>query len=188
MLHFHPLVIYRRQVLKQADVVLAMYLRGEHFTTDQKRRNFDYYDPMTTGDSSLSACVQSIVAAVVGRSGLAADYFDQSLYLDLANTHGNTPDGVHVANAGGVWAACVQGFAGMIDTGSHLEFHPRLPDGWTSMSFRLLRHGSRVQVTLDADGATVEVLDGQPVPIRVALDGDRSTDVEAGDSVRIPVP
>ncbi len=115
LLHFHPLVIYRHQVLKQADVVLAMFLRGKHFPEEQKRRNFDYYDPLTTGDSSLSACVQSIVAADVGYDDLAFDYFNQSLYLDLADTHGNTCDGVHVANAGGVWAAVVYGFAGMID-------------------------------------------------------------------------
>ena len=97
LLHFHPLVIYRHQVLKQADVVLAMFLRRKHFTTEQRRRNFDYYDPLTTGDSSLSACVQSIVAADVGYEHRAADYFNQSLYLDLADTHGNTSDGVHIS-------------------------------------------------------------------------------------------
>ena len=105
LLHFHPLVIYRHQVLKQADVVLAMFLRGEHFDVEQKRRNFDYYDPITTGDSSLSACVQSIVAAEVGYDDLALDYFHQSLYLDLGDTHDNTADGVHIANP----AACGRG-------------------------------------------------------------------------------
>ena len=149
LLHFHPLVIYRHQVLKQADVVLAMYLRGEHFDVDQKRRNFDYYDPITTGDSSLSACVQSIVAAEVGYDDLALDYFNQSLYLDLADTHGNTSDGAHIANAGGVWAGLVYGFAGLIDTGDHLEFRPRMPGAWSAMTFRLRRHGSSLRVTID---------------------------------------
>ena len=101
LLNFHPLVIYRHQVLKQADVVLAMFLRGDQFDLEQKRRNFEYYDPITTGDSSLSACVQAIVAAEVGHREPAWRYFLHSLYLDLVDTHGNTVDGVHVANAGG---------------------------------------------------------------------------------------
>jgi alpha,alpha-trehalose phosphorylase len=182
LLHFHPLVIYRHQVLKQADVVLAMFLRGQHFSTDQKRRNFDYYDPITTGDSSLSACVQSIVAGEVGHADLATEYFDQALYLDLANTQGNTADGVHIANAGGVWAGLVYGFAGLVDRGDHLRFHPRLPERWTSMRFRLKRHDSDLTVELDADGATVEVLSGNAVPIR--SEGE-IVSVESGDSIRI---
>ena len=104
LLHYHPLVIYRFQVLKQADVVLAMYLRSERFTREEKRRDFDYYDPITTNDSSLSACVQAIVAAEVGHDSLAFDYFRHALFLDLCNLHGNTPDGVHIASCGGVWA------------------------------------------------------------------------------------
>ncbi len=182
LLHFHPLVIYRHQVLKQADVVLAMFLRGEHFPTDQKRRNFDYYDPMTTGDSSLSACVQSIVASEVGHHDLAFDYFEQSLYLDLADTHGNTADGVHIANAGGVWAALVRGFAGLSDTGDHLRFTPRLPNAWSSMTISLQRHGSDIVVSVDADGATVTVTSGTPVPVEIA---GTLTLVDVGDSVRI---
>jgi alpha,alpha-trehalose phosphorylase len=198
LLHFHPLVIYRHQVLKQADVVLAMYLRTEHFTLDQKRRNFDYYDPITTGDSSLSACVQSIAASQVGYDDLAHDYFEQSLYLDLANTHGNTADGVHIANAGGIWAALVHGFAGLVDNGNDLSFEPRLPEAWTGMTFRLLRHGASLCVDVDRDGATVTVEStvepvvgaddgGTPlvhrVPIRT-LEGVRG--LAAGESLRIP--
>ena len=102
LLHFHPLVIYRHQVLKQADVVLAMVLRSDQFPLDQKRRNFDYYDPITTGDSSLSACVQAMAAAQIGYDELAVDYFREALFVDLADTHGNASDGVHVASCGGV--------------------------------------------------------------------------------------
>jgi alpha,alpha-trehalose phosphorylase len=182
LLHYHPLVIYRHQVLKQADVVLAMFLRSPHFGKDLKRRNFDYYDPITTGDSSLSACVQSIVASEVGHDDLAYEYFDQALYLDLADVHGNTVDGTHIANCGGVWAALVHGFAGMVDTGDHLRFEPRLPAKWTAMSFRLRRHASIIKVDLDADGATICVIDGPPVPVRV---GDDTVAVEAGRSIEI---
>ena len=164
--HYHPLVIYRHQVLKQADVVLAMFLRAERFPVDQKRRNFDFYDPITTGDSSLSSCVQAVVAAEVGYDELAIEYFTRSLYLDLCDSHGNTAEGVHVANAGGVWAGIVNGFAGMVEQGDHLEFSPKLPASWDAVTFHLLRHGSRLRVELDADGLTLTVLDGAGVPVR----------------------
>ena len=100
-------MIYRFQVLKQADVVLALFLQGEHFTAEQKRADFEYYDPITTGDSTLSAVVQSIIAAEVGYNDLALRYFFDGLFVDLADLHRNTADGVHVASTGGVWSALV---------------------------------------------------------------------------------
>jgi alpha,alpha-trehalose phosphorylase len=170
LLHYHPLVIYRHQVLKQADVVLAMFLRAERFPIDQKRRNFDFYDPITTGDSSLSSCVQAVVAAEVGYDELALEYFTRSLYLDLCNSHGNTSEGVHVANAGGVWAGIVNGFAGMVEQGNHLVFSPRLPSDWEGVTFRLRRHDSTLQVDLDPDGLTLTALTGSGVPVLVGDD------------------
>jgi len=170
LLHYHPLVIYRHQVLKQADVVLAMFLRSERFPIEQKRRNFDFYDPITTGDSSLSSCVQAVVAAEVGYEDLALEYFTRSLYLDLCDSHGNTADGVHVANAGGVWAGIVHGFAGMVEQGNHLEFAPRLPSSWDGLGFRLQRHGSTLQVDVDPEGLTLTVLAGSGVPVQVGDD------------------
>ncbi|MGA9276923.1 glycoside hydrolase family 65 protein [Ilumatobacter sp.] len=165
LLHFHPLVIYRHQVLKQADVVLAMYLRSQHFTAEQKRRNFDFYDPITTGDSSLSACVQGIVAAQVGRDELAHDYFRRALYLDICDVHGNTADGVHIANCGGVWAGIVHGFAGMTEDGTALAFAPRLPANLDSVRFRIHRHGSTMQVALTPAGCELTHVDGIGVSI-----------------------
>lgn len=182
LLHFHPLVIYRHQVLKQADVVLAMFLRSPHFPMEQKRQNFEYYDPITTGDSSLSACVQAAVAAEVGHADLAFKYFEQALYLDLADTHGNTADGVHIANAGGIWAAVVHGFAGMDETGDAIGFSPRLPAAWEGLRFRLLRRGSSLHVELDRGGLTVTVESGDPVPVR--FDGAVKP-LAAGESLRI---
>jgi alpha,alpha-trehalose phosphorylase len=182
LLNYHPLVIYRHQVLKQADVVLAMFLRGEHFSEEQRRRNFDYYDPITTGDSSLSACVQSIVAAGVGYEDLAVDYFRQALYLDLCDLHANTADGVHIASAGGVWAGIVYGFAGMVERGDCMEFAPRLPAVWKSVTFHLTRHGSRVRVALDHGGCTLTLTDGLGVPVGV---GDQIHVVTAGEPLRI---
>jgi alpha,alpha-trehalose phosphorylase len=183
LLNFHPLVIYRHQVLKQADVVLANFLRSEDFAADLQRRNFDYYDAVTTGDSSLSACVQAIMAAEVGHADLARQYFDESLYLDIADTHGNTVDGAHIANVGGVWAGLVHGFAGVRDTGGHVRIAPRLPAGWSAMRFRLRRRGSDIAITLDRQGATVTVESGAPVPIM--MDGT-ITNVAAGESRRMP--
>ena len=123
LLHYHPLVIYRHQVLKQADVVLAMVLRSDQFSLEQKRRNFDYYDPITTGDSSLSACVQAMAAAQIGYDELAVSYFREALFVDLADTHGNASDGVHVASTGGVWGTIVFGFAGLFDYGDGAAVH-----------------------------------------------------------------
>ncbi len=188
MLHYHPLVIYRFQVLKQADVVLAMFLHGDRFTQEQKRANFEYYDPITTGDSTLSAVVQSIIAAEVGYHDAAMDYFRQALYVDLADLHGNTVDGLHVASAGGVWSALVFGFAGMGDRKGRLRFEPRLPADWTRLCFRIAWRGSRLRVELTQDEIEISVLEvgepgvqlrvrGEPYtltdeePLRVALDG-----------------
>ncbi|WP_420450696.1 glycoside hydrolase family 65 protein [Ilumatobacter sp.] len=183
LLNFHPLVIYRHQVLKQADVVLAMYLRSRHFSSEQKRRNFDFYDPITTGDSSLSACVQGVMASQVGRHDLAIDYFHRSLYLDVCDVHHNTADGVHIANCGGVWAEIVHGFAGMVETGEHLEFCPHLPESWDAVRFRIHRHGSTVQVELRREGCSLTHVAGLGVPVR---DGDGVTVVVEGSDLFIP--
>ena len=183
LLNFHPLVIYRHQVLKQADVVLAMYLRSEHFSEEQRRRNFDFYDPITTGDSSLSACVQGLVAAQVGHHDLAVDYFHRALYLDICDGHENTSDGVHIANCGGVWASIVHGFAGMLELGDAVSFAPRLPAEWDRVRFRIQRHGSRMAIELTPDGCWLEHLDGLGVRVR---DGDADVVITPGTVHHIP--
>ncbi|MFJ6429553.1 MULTISPECIES: glycoside hydrolase family 65 protein [Microbacterium] len=167
LLHFHPLVIYRFQVLKQADVVLALFLQGNHFTPEEKKADFDYYDPLTTGDSTLSAVVQSILAAEVGYQDLAQKYFEQSLFVDLHDLHHNAADGVHVASAGGVWTALVCGFGGMRDYAGELSFDPRLPASWPSLSFPLQWQGSTLHVTVTAAELRVQVRNGPPVPFSV---------------------
>ena len=167
LLHFHPLVIYRYQVLKQADVVLALYLQGNHFADEDKLADFEYYDPLTTGDSTLSAVVQAILAAEVGYQDLALDYFTQSLFVDLADLHGNTSDGVHVASAGGVWTALIAGFGGMRDHFGELTFDPRLPADWPELSFPLHWHGTRLQVTITRDQLRVQARGGEPMVFSV---------------------
>jgi alpha,alpha-trehalose phosphorylase len=167
LLHFHPLVIYRFQVLKQADVVLALILQGDQFTPEQKRADFDYYDPITTGDSSLSGAAQGTIAAEVGYSDLALHYFWDSLFVDLANLHDNTSDGVHVASTGGVWSSLVYGFAGMRDYGDVMTFDPRLPASWPSLTFRLTQRGTRVKVTVRAKEIAFAIEDGPGLTVDV---------------------
>lgn len=151
LLHFHPLVIYRFQVIKQADVVLGLFLQSDQFTLEEKRADFDYYDPLTTGDSTLSAVVQSIIAAEVGYADLALDYFHAALFVDLADLHRNAADGVHVASTGGIWSALVSGFGGFRDNGGVLRFEPRLPASWAEMRFSLQVKGLMIRVLLTHD-------------------------------------
>ncbi len=167
LLNYHPLVIYRFQVIKQADVVLAMFLQGDQFTEEQKRANFEYYDPITTGDSTLSAVVQSIIAAEVGHRELALRYFYAGAFVDLANRHGNTPDGVHVASAGGVWTALAFGFGGMRDYNGQITFDPRLPQDWPSLTFRFRTGGARVLARLTADSYRFELQEGESASFTV---------------------
>jgi alpha,alpha-trehalose phosphorylase len=185
MLHYHPLVIYRFQVLKQADVVLALFLEGDRFTLEEKRADFEYYDPITTGDSTLSAVVQSVIAAEVGFHEVALHYFHEALYVDLVNLHGNTVDGLHVASAGGVWSTLVQGFGGMRDHGGALTFDPRLPVGWTELRFRLCWQGSRMLVALTEDAIAFTVVAGDAdVPLLVR---GRAYVVGHGSPVTVPL-
>ena len=167
LLHYHPLVIYRFQVLKQADVVAALFLQGDTFTREEKRADFEYYDPITTGDSTLSAVVQSIIAAEVGYHDLALHYFHDGLFVDLADLHDNATDGVHVASTGGVWNCLVNGFGGMRDHDGAITFDPRLPDDWPRLVFALRLRGSRVRVELTQDRMSFSLLEGPPVHVSV---------------------
>ncbi len=184
LMHYHPLVIYRFQVLKQADVVLATFLQGEDFTLDEKRRNFEYYDALTTGDSSLSAVVQSIIAAEVGYAELAVHYFLSALYVDLGDLHGNTADGIHVASTGGVWSALAMGFGGMRDHGGALSFDPRLPGAWRSLEFRVTYRGSRMRVDLKRDRVEFTIEAGESVEFTVR--GERYV-TRSGAPVVVPL-
>lgn len=167
LLHFHPLTIYRRQVLKQADVVMAMFLLGNEFTLEQKRRNFEYYDPLTTGDSSLSASIQSIVAAEIGDEPSASRYFDFALLMDLANLAGNVSDGVHIASAAGAWMALVFGFGGVRDFDGRLTIDPHLPDRFERLAFSLRFHDRQIRVTLTHDDETYLIDAGSPLDVTI---------------------
>jgi alpha,alpha-trehalose phosphorylase len=184
LLHYHPLVIYRFQVIKQADVVLALFLRGSQFTMEQKRADFEYYDPITTGDSTLSAVVQSIIASEVGYHELALRYFYQAAFVDLADLHANTSDGVHVASTGGVWGALVNGFGGFRDDGEVYTLDPRLPQEWDALAFRITLQGARVLVRVEPGQVVLrlETGDGAEITVRGKL-----VQLVAGEAVTVPL-
>ncbi len=165
LLHFHPLEIYRHQVIKQADLVLAMCFQGERFTPEEKRANFDYYDPLTTGDSSLSPSIQAIMAAEVGHLELAQKYAIKSAVMDLDDVNQNVRDGVHAAAMAGAWMAIVHGFGGLRDRDGELAFAPRLPETWPRMSFRIVVRGCRLEVAIDPEHTTYSLREGDALTI-----------------------
>ena len=161
LLHYHPLVIYRYQVVKQADVAMAMFLLGHEFTEEQKKRNFNYYDPLTTGDSSLSACIESILAWELGYEEKAISYFRYALLMDLADVGGNVKDGVHIASMGGTWIAVVYGIAGLRDWNGRISFHPKLPEKTCLLNFRLTIRGRLLEVDMKREGVTYTLIEGE---------------------------
>ena len=160
LLNFHPLELYRHQVIKQTDVVLATYLVGHAFSADEKRRTFDFYDPLTTGDSTLSACVQSVIASEVGRPEEALAYFLDACAVDLVDLHGNTADGIHVASCGGTWLALVAGFGGLRDADGRVRLHPRLPAAWDGLAFRIRVRDQLIEVDMTHVGTTYRLVEG----------------------------
>jgi alpha,alpha-trehalose phosphorylase len=184
LLHYHPLVIYRHQVLKQADVVLAMFLLGNEFTLDQKRRNFDYYDPLTTSDSSLSPPVHSIVAADIGDERRAMQHFRLALFMDLADVAGNTAHGVHVASTGGTWMALVYGFGGLRDFDGRICFDPLLPEAWSSLRFPLTIRGRQLQVEVGRDHLRLELRHGADMTVSVR---GKAVELTAGHPTSVPL-
>jgi alpha,alpha-trehalose phosphorylase len=173
LLHFPYFDLYRKQVVKQADLVLALYRRGDAFTQEQKERNFTYYERITVRDSSLSACVQSIVAAEVGHMALAYDYLGEAALVDLDDLAHNTRDGVHIASLAGTWLALVAGFGGLRDIDGLLHFAPQLPPALGRLAFRLCWRGANLRVTLTPKQAVYEVANG--VELTIVHEGESVT-------------
>ncbi len=165
LLHFPYFELYRKQVIKQADLVLALHWCGDAFTAGQKARNFSYYEALTVRDSSLSACTQAVIAAEVGHLELAYDYFGEAALMDLHDLARNTADGIHIASLAGAWLAVVAGFGGMRDHGGALTFAPRLPSRLERLAFGLIFRGTRLRVEVTKADATYTVLDGGPLQI-----------------------
>jgi alpha,alpha-trehalose phosphorylase len=165
MLHFPYFDIYRKQVVKQADLVLAMHLRGDAFTAEQKARNFDYYERLTVRDSSLSACTQAVIAAETGHLELAHDYFAEAALIDLNDLANDTRNGLHIATLAGAWIAVVAGFGGMRDHDGALTFAPRLPERLPRVAFRLIYRRRCLEVIIDHERASYRLLYGEPLEL-----------------------
>lgn len=185
LLHYPYFDLYRKQVVKQADLVLALHARGDAFTDEQKARDFAYYEELTVRDSSLSACTQAVIAAEVGHLELAYDYFGEAALMDLRDLQNNTVDGVHIASLAGAWIAAVAGFGGMRDHDGELTFAPRLPPRLERLAFRLTCRGSLLEVEVEAGKATYEVLEGPP--LELAHFGEKVT-VASGAPVTLDLP
>lgn len=166
LLHYHPMMIYRAQVNKQADVVLAHFLQGEGVSLEQKRRDFDYYEKITTHDSSLSRSIFGIMASEIGDTEKAYHYFMDTALMDLTDIQGNTVDGIHAANLGGTWLGIVAGFAGMRRGREGLSFRPTLPEQWQGYSFSIHYQGRHLHVHVGREGTTYTLKSGEPLRIR----------------------
>jgi alpha,alpha-trehalose phosphorylase len=168
LLHAHYFDIYRKQVIKQADLILAMHWCGDSFTFEDKARAFAYYEPLTVRDSSLSACTQAVLAAETGHLELAHDYLAEAALMDLSDLEHNTRDGLHIASLAGAWIALVAGFGGLRDHGGTLSFQPQLPPTITRLRFAIRWHSGTVQVAITPDEVTYTLRDGQPIELRHA--------------------
>ncbi|MFB0620203.1 glycoside hydrolase family 65 protein [Streptomyces sp. AGS-58] len=170
LLHFPYFDLYRKQVVKQADLVLAMYTCADYFEQEydeeQIARNFAYYEPLTVRDSSLSACCQAVIAARTGHLDLAYAYTSEAALMDLHDLEHNTRDGLHIASLAGTWMALVAGFGGMRRDGDGPRFAPRLPERLSRLAFHVQFRGRRLRVEIGADKATYALLDGPPLTIR----------------------
>ncbi|MFE9808606.1 glycoside hydrolase family 65 protein [Streptomyces sp. NPDC005548] len=165
LLHYPYFDLYRKQVVKQADLVLAMYKCGDLFSDRQKRRNFAYYEALTVRDSSLSACCQAIMAAEVGHMDLAYAYLGEAALMDLDDLENNTRDGLHIASLAGSWLALVAGFGGMRQKGATLTFAPRLPGRLSRLAFKVQTRGRCLRVEIDSSAATYTLTAGEPLTI-----------------------
>ncbi|TWT25143.1 glycoside hydrolase family 65 protein [Planomicrobium sp. CPCC 101110] len=183
LLNYHPLTLYRYQVLKQADTVLAHFLLEDEQDFETIKNSYDYYEQITTHDSSLSSCVHSIMASKLGYQEKAYDYFNETARLDLDNTHKNTKDGLHMANMGGTWLGIVYGFAGLRLKESGLSLAPDLPAEWNSLEFRLLYQGRLLKIHKTREATVYTVVEGEGLTI--SHNGEE-LHLESGSEVEVP--
>jgi alpha,alpha-trehalose phosphorylase len=165
LLHFPYFDLYRKQVVKQADLVLAMHLRGDAFTFDQKARNFAYYERLTVRDSSLSACTQAVLACELGHLELAYAYMRESALIDLDDLQHNTRDGLHIASLAGGWISAVAGVGGLRDHDGRLSFKPRLPPSLERVAFRIGFQERQLMVEVKAAQASYSLLQGEALEL-----------------------
>lgn len=165
---YHPLDLWRIQVLKQADVVLLQFIQGDRFNLDEKKRNYDYYEPKTNHGSSLSAAIHSIMANEIGYTEDAYEYFRSSAYMDIGDFKKNTTGGVHIACHGGVWMTVVNGFLGMRLYENGLHFVPKIPEQWKSCSFRFAYKGAVLEICAGHKNTLFTLISGDKIQFTVS--------------------
>jgi alpha,alpha-trehalose phosphorylase len=184
-LHHPYLELYRKQVIKQPDLVLALHLRGDAFTLDQKRRDFDYYEPLTVRDSSLAASTHAIVAAEVGYIDLAYDYLAEAALMDLADLEQNAHDGLHIGSLAGAINAAIAGLGGARDHDGELSFRPRLPRGLGRLSFALGIRDALVRLEVLPKSVTYRLVEGADLVVRHY---DETLRLASGEPVTRAIP
>ena len=165
--------------------MLAMQLHPDAFSDDEKARNFAYYERLTVRDSSLSACVQAVIAAEIGHLDLADDYLAEAALMDLDDLEHNTTNGLHMASLAGVWTALVAGYGGMRHTDAALSFAPRLPPALTRLAFRLVLAGRTLRVEVSRATATYSIDTGKPLQL---LHHGRPIEVSVDQPATCPIP
>jgi len=196
LLHEPYVRLYPTQVVKQADLVLAMQWQSHAFTAEEKARNVDYYEQRTTRDSSLSACTQAVMCAEVGHLELAHDYTYEAALIDLRDLHHNTGDGLHLASLAGTWTALVVGFGGLRDDEGMLSLDPQLPSAIGRLRFRLCWRTFRVTVDVHDEQVTYTLRDGPHSsltirhagrPLEITTDAPTTVKVEKRQAL-LPAP
>ena len=157
----------RSPYIKQADVLQALYFLNHEYTTEEKQRNFDFYEPLTVHESSLSPCVHSILAAELGMEEKAVELYARTARLDLDNYNNDTEDGLHITSMSGSWLSIVHGFAGMRTLEEKLSFHPFLPSAWDRYAFKINYRERLLEVEVDETGMTLRLAEGEPLEVFV---------------------
>jgi alpha,alpha-trehalose phosphorylase len=177
--NLHPLNLWRYQVCKQADIVLLTFICSDYFTFEERKRIFDYYEPKTIHDSSLSASIHSIVACDIGYLDEAYDYLKQASRMDLDNVNRNTFFGLHAACMGATWMMMVNGYAGLRIFDNKLHFKPFIDEKWNFYRFKLRFRDNLLEVKVDQNQTTYKLQKGQSLEIEhcgknIKIDGEIS--------------
>jgi kojibiose phosphorylase len=175
--------VSKTQLIKQADVVLLLYLLADEFSLDVKRVNFDYYEPRTTHMSSLSITSYAILAKELGKTEKAYSYLRHAANSDLANIHGNTDLGIHAAEVGGAWQIAIRGFAGVRVRDRKVRIDPSLPESWKGMRFHMWFRGNLMQISASDDAVEVFMVEGRE-PVEMEVWGARRV-LKPGGTVRV---
>ena len=159
--------IYRTDMIKQPDVLMMLYLYNSSFTPEEKRINYDFYEPRTIHESSLSPAIHSVLAAELDRMDEAVRFFGYATRLDLDNYNRNTREGLHVTSIAMAWANIVYGFAGLRSDGEILRFAPRLPKRWRALDFSILYRGSVIRIRMEKGRTSFRVTEGEPLTVEI---------------------